>query len=86
MFTVSSLVDTGAGPDLLYKDSLPPAWRRSMKMIESPPFPIENCQIVTVEGIVPLIACMDDLTMCAWFKVVDNLAVEVLLGTLFIDC
>lgn len=54
MFTEASLVHVGAGPDLVNKVFLPPAWRRSMGTIKSPPLPTANRKIVSVKEIVPL--------------------------------
>lgn len=85
MLTVARLVLTGISPNLVNKNFLPLVWRKSVKTIRSPPLHTLNCEVVSVDGIVPLFVHLGDLRVCTWFGVVDNLAVNLLLGTSFID-
>lgn len=56
-----------------------------MKTIKSPPVRATNLEVLSVEGIVPAFLRMGDLRVCPLFRVLDNLAIEVLLRSLFID-
>lgn len=85
MHTLVSLFDTGASPISVKKDFLPLTWRKSTKTNKSTLLGTANCKVVSFEGIVSLFVCMGGLRMSAWFGVVKNLAVDVLLGTSFID-
>lgn len=84
--TVVSIVDTSAGPILVIEDFLPSAWRRLIKAIKSPPLRTANCEVVSVEALVPLLVPMDDLSSHPLFVVGENLTVSVLLETSFVDC
>lgn len=57
-----------------------------MKTIKSQPLRTANCEVVSMEGIGPLFVRIGDLHMHALFGVVENLAVDMILGTSFIDC
>lgn len=85
VLTVASLLNTGARPNPVNKNFLQSAWRKSLKTIRSPPLRPANCEVGFVEVIVPLFVRMANLTVLAWFGVVQNLAVDVVLGTSFID-
>lgn len=56
-----------------------------MKPIKSPQLRTANCKVVSGEFILPLFVRMGDLCVYAWFGVIRNLAVDVVLGTSFID-
>lgn len=56
-----------------------------MKTITSPLVRIAPREVSSVERIVPLSVRMTDLRMLAWFGVVENHVVDVLLATSFID-
>lgn len=68
------------------EDFLLLAWRKAMKTIESPSLHTANRNVEIVVDIVSLSVHMGDLRVRPWFAVVENLAVELLLGTSFIDC
>lgn len=84
MLTVESLFGTGPGPDLVNKDFLPPAWRESMESIKSATRRTVQRYVVSIEGTIPLFVHMGTLSVRASFGVVNNLALDVLLGTSFI--
>lgn len=44
-----------------------------------------NRKVVSAEGMVFLIVNMREIGVSAWFRVVRKLAIDVLLGMLFID-
>lgn len=85
MLTVKGLVDTGAGPKLVIKDFLPPAWRVSIKIIQLPPLRTSNCEVVSVKVMGPLFVLMGNLRVYPRFAVVENLAVGMLLVRSSID-
>lgn len=41
---------------------------------------------VQTDNIIPMFVRIGDLPVRAWFGVIENLAVDVLLGTSFIEC
>lgn len=73
-----------AGRNLVNKAFLLPEWRRSMKIIKSPPMRKINRAVVSVKEIVLPFVRMGDRRVGAWFEKVQNLIVDVLLGTAFI--
>lgn len=82
---VAKLFDTGGGPSLINKDFLPLAWEDFIKSTRLPQMQTANCNVFNIESIWPLFTCIGDLCVRAWFRIVDNLAVDILLGTSFID-
>lgn len=85
MLTVEKIVDARAVLDMLNNGILLPAWKMSMKSIKSPPLRPVNHEVVPVQGIMARSIQIANLCTRAWFKVVDNLAVHVLVVTSFID-
>lgn len=85
ILAVASLLDSGADLNLIYNDFLPPVWKQSIKSIKSTQLRTTNHEIVNLEGIVALFICICNLRRGAWFGTVENLTVDVLLGTPFID-
>lgn len=49
VLTMPSLSDTGAGPNLVSNEFVPPAWRESMEQIKLSPFRIANSEGVCVK-------------------------------------
>lgn len=85
MMTVASLFDTGAGPNLVNKSFIPRNWHRYVEPIEQPQLRTATREHVNVEGVIPMFVRIGDLRVRAWFGVVENLAVDILVGTSFID-
>lgn len=85
MFVVTSLLDTGAGPNLVNNAFLPREWQRKVVSTPSPSLRTATRETVKVEGIVRTFVQIGDLRVRAWSGVVENLAVDILLGTSFID-
>lgn len=83
--TVASLLDTGTGPNLINKELLPPVWKESVKPIQSPQLRTVNRKVDSTEGIVPLFISIGDLLVRAWFRIVGNPTVDVLLEKSFIN-
>ena len=85
MVPTISVMDTGAGPNLVDKRILPPSWLDRIR-----PSPVANLsaaanQPIPVEGIVNLHVRLGDLCVRVWFGVVDNLVAPCILGTAFQD-
>lgn len=57
-----------------------------MKTIKSSQLRTVNRELLSAECVVPVFVHMDYLLFWAWFVKVENFAVDVVLGTLFIDC
>lgn len=85
MLTMASLVNRGPGPNLVNEDFLLPAWRTSMKTIKSTPLSTTNRELVSVERTVLLFIRIGELHVYTWFEVIENTAVDVLLGMSFIN-
>lgn len=86
MLSVSFLVDTSASLNLVNKDFLLPASRKSRNTFKSPLLCTASRKVVSVEGTVPLFVRMRDIHVRAWFGIVDNLAIDVLHGTSLNKC
>lgn len=83
---VTSLLDSDASPSILKNDFLPLAWKKSVTLIKWPQLRSASGGAVHKEGIVVLLICTGDPRNCAWFEIVENLALYVLLDTSFIEC
>lgn len=60
MLIVASLIGTSVDLNQLNRDLLALAWRKSMKMIDSPPLRTANREVLSVMGILPLFVYLDD--------------------------
>lgn len=85
MLIDDSIVNTRADPNMVDKDSLQPARRTWIEVIESRSLCTEGREVDFVEKIVSVSIHIEDLGVLVWFVIVDNIAVKALLGTLFID-
>lgn len=83
--TVNSLLDTGANPNLINKDFLPLFWKKSAKSIQLLQRQADSCKVEKIEGNLPLLIRTDELLVCDWLRIVEKLAVEVLLRTSLFD-
>lgn len=61
LLTVPVLLDTGAGPNLINKDLLQPAWTESVKSIQSSLLRTAIRKVMNVKKIVPLFLCIGDI-------------------------
>lgn len=84
LLTVESLLDTEAFPNLVNMDFIPHGGEAFIKPIKSPQLRMENHEGVNFESIVPFLVHIGDLRTCLG-GILENLAVAMLLGTLFID-
>lgn len=82
---VTGLLDLGAGSIIVNKEFLPCRWKEIKNQTNLPPLRKANCEVAKVEGSVPLFVRTGDIHVLAWFGVVENIEVDELLGTLFID-
>lgn len=74
-----------ASPKLVSKDFLPTAWRESVESSKLPKLWTANCEVVTIKSIGPLLIGFGYLSVRTWFGIVENLAVDDMLGASFID-
>ena len=79
------IVDTGAGPNFVRRSWLPRRWLDLVKKVPGYSFNSAAKTPLKVTGVVRLQMTMGDATMFVGFLVADNLAVDVLFGTAFID-
>lgn len=82
--TIARSLDTGASPNLIKQDFLPLASKESVKSIKAPQCRTANRKVVSNGIVAPLIRIVD-LRVGAWFEIVENMAIYVLLGTWYID-
>jgi len=82
---VTCVLDTGAGPNLINKDFLPPSWTDKIRPAQDPGLIAATRQAVSIEGVILLHVRVGELRVRVWFGVVSKLAVPALLGTSFID-
>ena len=85
MIPTLSVLDTGAGPNLVDKGILPPAWFDRIR-----PSPVTNLsaaenQWIPVEGIVNVHVSIGDLCVRVWFSLVEILIAPFILGKVFQD-
>lgn len=85
LLTVECNLHTEAGPNSVNKHFLSRSWKESIKRIKVPLLRTANHNIVNVGDIVLLFAYIGDLRVCTWFGIVENLAVDFLLETSFIN-
>lgn len=77
LLRVKSLLVMGAGPNWTNRDFLLPAWKEHRKLIKLPQLRTATGDVVNIKGNMPLIVCIEDLHICAWFWIVENLAADV---------
>ena len=63
----------------------PSNWLQQARSIDAPSLQAANHAPITVDKVVLLMVTIGDTTVPVWFGIVENLAVEVLLGTSFLD-
>lgn len=72
-------------PHFNKEEFLPQAWKESTKSMKSLRLEIKTREVVGIESIVPFFIQMCDLRLRAWFGIVENLALDELIGTLFMS-
>lgn len=77
--TVESLLDTGAGLDLINSSFLPPKWRSYVKPFKALPLGTAAEQAVPVRGLISLQVCTGDEHARAGLGTVENIALDHLL-------
>lgn len=85
MTSLSSNLDTGAGPTLIRneKGCVRYPWQNCIKTVRDLGLSAATKQTVEVEGCILLPIKVGDLCVPAWFRVVPSLAAPLLLGTSF---
>lgn len=78
--TVGSVLDTGAGPNLIYKDLLLAAWKEAIRAITLLQLQLTSREVLETEVVVPLFIRTGDLRVRTRFRIVEDLNVSVLLG------
>lgn len=72
-------------PNIREKDFQLQACKESIKSMESRHLRTKVCDVVNKEDMLPLFNRFGDLCIRSWFGIGENLAVDVLLGTSFIN-
>ncbi|GAB0498233.1 hypothetical protein MMPV_009574 [Pyropia vietnamensis] len=79
------VLDTGAGPNLLRKDTLPDSWLAHVRVIRGPTIKDANGRIIRTTQAVTLTANIGKLTTEVDFLVCETLSVPCILGCSFIN-
>ncbi|GAB0494937.1 hypothetical protein MMPV_006234 [Pyropia vietnamensis] len=79
------VLDTGAGPNLLRKDTLPDSWLAHVRVIRGPTIKDANGRIIRATQAVTLTADIGNLTTEVDFLVCETLLVPCILGCSFIN-
>lgn len=85
MMTVTRLLDSGSGPNLVSKSFLLHKSQKYVRPVKQPQLRTTNCEPVNLEGTVRMFVHIGNLHARVSFEVVENLAVDLLLGPSFID-
>lgn len=80
-----SLLDTGTGLSLGNSSLLLVDWRSYVKPVWALPLKTAPEQAVLVQGVISLHVFIENLHARTWLGIVENFAVDLLLGTSFID-
>lgn len=81
----TTVLDTGADPNLINLRFLPEAWRHRIQSANIGSLVMAARQRISVTGVIPLYIQLGDLHFTTCFSVIDKLATDVLLGTSFIN-
>lgn len=85
MKPVTSVLYTGAGPNLADSRIILSHWKEKNKARCGPSRSTTGIQSIAVIGVILLHVRIKYLKVRAWIGIVDNLSVSLLLGTYFID-
>lgn len=85
MKPMSAITDTGAGANLTSRRAFHTFWYTRLIPVRNPGLTAVANQSVEVQGVILLHVRIGDLRFRIWFRVVQSLAVPLLLGTFFID-
>ena len=85
MIPLVSVLDTGAGPNIINANVLPAVWRTSIKSTSVPPLVDAQSRPLRCLGVLPLIVRIGQFKARVHFVVVTNMAVDCILGTSFCD-
>lgn len=77
--TVTSLLHTGISPNSINKDFVPCSWKESIIFIKTLQQQAASLDVINTKSFVPLFIRAGDLHLHAWFGIVKNFAVYVLL-------
>lgn len=81
----TDLVDTAAGTNLMNEDYLNPAWKCSIERLESSKLRTATNVVIKAQGVTPFLLHIGDVQARVCFRFVQNLALNMLLGTMYID-
>lgn len=85
MIRVRTVLDTGAGPNLIHYDRIDPAWRTSIRDTTTPSLRDASKRAMRTLGVITLLVRIGQFQAHVQFLVVPNLAVDCILGTTFTD-
>lgn len=85
VYTRTCLVNTGAGPNLVNNVYLRPQWKTKILQLPTSKLQTATKHAIYIARVISLIVQIRDLQVSAWFSRGDNLALDVVLGRMFID-
>lgn len=85
LYSTTFLADTGADTNFINEAYLRPHWKFCIRLLDLPKLRTETNEPIKVAGITLLILKLGTLQVGPWLDVVENLAVNILLGITYID-
>lgn len=85
MYTAHCLLDTGAGINIIRSSLVPTSWFKRIKRDKLPTLQTATKQPLSMDGFILLNLRLGDLNTRIWFGVAPHLALDIFLGTAFID-
>ena len=85
MRVITPVLDSGAGPNLIYLRRVAGPWRAAIKSARSPPLIDASNRSMKALGELKLHVRIGEFCARVPFSVVTNLAVDCILGTTFLD-
>lgn len=81
----TTVLDNGAGPNLIRKESLPSTWTNNNRAVKYPGLTVAEKSSVIVDGVILLHVRLSELWAKLSFGILTRLAVSLLSGNSFID-
>lgn len=86
LYSMTCLVDTGAGPNIINEAYPRPDWESRTKRLDPPKLGTEIKELIEVQRIISVILNMETPQLRTQPGVVQNLAVAILLGPTYFTC
>lgn len=85
LLTACCLFNSGAGVNLCGFSMIPPSWTSPIKRQNVVQLQTATKKPYLLDGLILLHHHLGELSICIWFGIASNLAVQILLGSLLVD-